>query len=139
MTDVQTAERLREQLTTCRRTKGFNQYPVQVRQEAVRYARSRRRQGVRPSAIAVELGVAITTAAAWSRLEQDQPQAIRARRPTRTPRTELSLVPVVVRPESLRRALSRLEVEFGDGTRLQATGVSPEDLVHAIEVLRRGT
>ena len=49
----------------------------------------------------------------------------RARRRTRTPRTELSLVPVVVRPESPRRVLSRLEVEFGDGTRLQATGVCP--------------
>ena len=139
MTDVHTAERLREQLASCRQSKGFNQYLAQLRQEAVRYARSRRRQGVRPSAIAVELGVAITTADGWSRLEQDQPQAVRVRRPTRTPRTELSLVPVVVRPESPRRVLSRLEVEFGDGTRLQATGVSPEDLVRAIEVLRRGT
>jgi hypothetical protein len=31
-----------------------------------------------------------------------------------------------------------LEVEFEDGTRLQATGISPEDIVRAIEALRRG-
>jgi len=137
MTDVQTAERLRERLASCRQTKGFNQYPAQLRQEAVRYARSRRRQGVRPNAIAGELGVAVTTADAWSRLEQDDP-GVRVRKPGRTSGTELSLVPVVVRPEAPKRLLSRLEVEFGDGTRLQATGVSPEDLVRAIEALRRG-
>lgn len=138
MTDVQTAERLREQLASCRQTKGFNQYPAQLRQEAVRYARSRRRQGVRPNAIAGELGVAVTTADAWSRLEQDEPGAIRVRRSARAPGSDLSLIPVVVRPEAPKRLLSRLEVEFGDGTRLQATGVSPEDLVRAIEALRRG-
>jgi len=138
MTDVQTAERLREQLASCRQTKGFNRYPAQLRQEAVRYARSRRRQGVRPNAIAVELGVAVTTADSWSDLEQDEARAIRVRRSARAPGTDLSLIPVVVRPEAPRRLLSRLEVEFGDGTRLQATGVSPEDLVRAIEALRRG-
>jgi hypothetical protein len=138
MTDVQTAERLREQLASCRHTKGFNRYPAQLRQEAVRYARSRRRQGVRPNAIAVELGVAVTTADSWSDLEQDEARAIRVRRSARAPGTDLSLIPVVVRPEASRRLLSRLEVEFGDGTRLQATGVSPEDLVRAIEALRRG-
>jgi hypothetical protein len=38
MTDVQTAEHLREQLASCRQTKGFNWYPAQLRQEAVQYA-----------------------------------------------------------------------------------------------------
>jgi len=138
MTDVQTAERLREQLASCRQTKGFNRYPAQLRQEAVRYARSRRRQGVRPNTIAVELGVAVTTADGWSALEQDEQRDIRVRRSARAPGSDLSLIPVVVRPEAPRRLLSRLEVEFGDGTRLQATGISPEDLVRAIEALRRG-
>ena len=50
---------------------------------------------------------------------------------------KLSLVPVVVRPEVSTRVLSRLEVDFGDGTRLQATGISADDLARAIQALRR--
>ena len=138
MTDVQTAGRLRQQLSSCRQAKGFNRYPPSLRQEAARYARWRRGQGARPSQIASELGVAVTTADTWSG-EGDGGTQASGRRRTRRPReANLSLVPVVVRPEPVRRQLSRLEVELCDGTRLQATGISPEDLVRAIEALRGG-
>jgi hypothetical protein len=139
MADAENAARLRQQLAGCRQTKGFNQYPAEVRDEAVRYACARRSQGATPTAIASELGVAVTTADGWSK-QQLAPAAVTAPRPRRSRRRGdlgLPLMPVVVRPEPSRGVLARLEVEFGDGARLLATGVGVEELLRAVEALRR--
>jgi len=139
MADAETASRLRQQLSSCRQSKGFRQYPEGLRREAAAYVGARRGQGVKLIEIASELGVAITTADAWSRLHEQSTRPTSVPRQPRTRETSgLSLVPVVVGPEPTRRMVSRLEVEFADGTRLHATGVGPEDLVRAIEALRRG-
>ncbi len=139
MTDADNAARLRQQLASCRQTKGFNRYPAELRDEAVRYACARSSQGATPAAIASELGVAVTTADGWSK--QQLPAAVvaapRPRRSRRRGELGLPLMPVVVGPEPTRGVLARLEVEFGDGTRLLATGVGVEDLVRAVEALRR--
>jgi len=104
----------------------------------VDYARARRQQGNGPSLIAKELGIAVTTADAWSRPQQQMATIpTRARPGSSIVKDELSLIPVVVRPEQDHRVLARLEVEFSDGTRLQATGVGAEDLTRTIEMLRR--
>ena len=137
MTDSKTAQRLHEELAGCRQAEGFNRYPSELRDEAVAYARARRRAGVGLSQIAKELGVAITTADAWSKPEQGGAWRRGREDGARHSSDKLSLVPVVVRPEVSTRVLSRLEVDFGDGTRLQATGISADDLARAIQALRR--
>lgn len=137
MTDSKTAQRLREQLAECRQGKGFNRYPTAVRDEAMAYARSRRALGAGASQIAEELGVAITTADSWSKPEHDGDWRRASDDGVRQSSDKLSLVPVVVRQDAPRRVLSRLEVDFGDGTRLHATGISAEDLARAIELLKR--
>lgn len=136
MTDSETAGRLRKRLADCRQAKGFNKYPSDVREEAVAYAQGRRSQGAGPSLIAKELGVAVTTADAWCELGADKGYG---RWPDDSVggSDKLSLVPVAVAPQAPQRVVSRLEVDFGDGTKLQATGISAEDLARAIHVLRR--
>jgi hypothetical protein len=138
MARERTAQSLREELSKYRNVKGFNRYPADLRDEAVDYARARRQQGNGPSLIAKELGIAVTTADAWSRPQQQMATIpTRARPGSSIVKDELSLIPVVVRPEQDHRVLARLEVEFSDGTRLQATGVGAEDLTRTIEMLRR--
>jgi hypothetical protein len=140
MTDERTAQRLRQEFAKCRQTKGFNKYPETLRDEGIAYARSRRKQGARCSQVAEELGVSIATVDAWAKRGSLDAAKVRAvNKPKRAPADDLSLVAVVVRPvpESGQRVLARLEVDFGDGTRLCATGIATEDLAQAIDALRR--
>jgi len=139
MHEEQTAHSLRQQLAQCRSSKGFNQYPSPLRQQAVQYARMRRSQGASPGTIASELGIAITTAVSWGRLDQAPAQLSNSQAIGRRCGTSLSLVPVVVRAERTQHTACRLEVDFGDGSRLQATGVSVQDIVGIIATLRSGT
>lgn len=136
MTMTETATQLRQKLADCRKSKGFNRYDAALKQEAARYARARRSQGPGVTVIAKELGVAVATVEAWLRLGQSESLIPRGQRHERSDAGSLSLVPVVVRPEA-QRVVSRLEVDFGDGTRLQATGIAADDLARAIETLRR--
>ena len=137
MARERTAQRLREELSKHRDVKGFNRYPAGLRDEAVDYARGRRQQGFGPSLIAKELGIAVTTAKAWSKPQQMATMPMRAQQSSSIGKDKLSLIPVVVRPEQGHRVWARMEVEFTDGTRLQATGVLAEDLTRTIDVLRR--
>ena len=140
MIDEGTGRRLRQELAKARQAKGFNKYPAILRDEAMRYAQSRRKQGIGVSLIAKELGVAITTVDAWSGPDGRRSTVrIGGHDARQSSIDKLSLVPVVVQPEPTRRVLSRLEVDFGDGTRLQATGIAAEDLARAIELLRRSS
>jgi transposase-like protein len=134
-----TAQRLRQALAKYRQSKGFRRYPAAVRQEAARYARSRREQGAGPAMIASELGVAITTADSWSKPDSGEWSEGTLGAEGKDDEDRYPLVPVVVRPEPAARSavLSRLEVDFGDGTRLQVTGISGEELARTIELLRR--
>ena len=131
------AERLRGTLATCRQGKKFSRYPASVKREVARYIRVRLDEGAGLTTVARELGLSYLTAEAWAKGGQKcaklGPPVADAKK-----KSDLSLVPVVVRqPEVSGHAVSRLEVEFADGTRLQATGICPTDLVRAIEVLRR--
>lgn len=141
MTDERAAQRLRQELTKSRQGKGFNRYPSPLRDEAIEYARARRRAGARPVKIAEELGVSVGTVDAWSKRGR-LPAAARGSNAVarQSQSAELTLMPVVVRadrPETEHRVVSRLEVDFGDGTRLQAAGITADDLARAIELLRR--
>ena len=70
-------------LLLARRPKSWSLgYPPDVRERAAAYARARRAAGVRPDAIATELGISRHSVLAWSRAAEE------ARR--------LELVPVVV-------------------------------------------
>lgn len=70
-------------LLVARRPKSWSLgYPPDVRQRAAAYVRARRAAGVRPDAIATELGISRHSVLAWSRAAEE------ARR--------LELVPVVV-------------------------------------------
>lgn len=140
MTDERTAQRLRHEFAKCRQTKGFNKYPETLRDEGIAYARARRKQDARSSQIAEELGVSIATVDAWTKWGSSDVARVKPSAKGRRARhDDLSLVPVVVRPvpESGQRVLARLEVDFGDGTRLCATGIAAEDLAQAIDALRR--
>ena len=141
MTDERAAQRLRQELSKCREGKGFNKYPSPLRDEAIEYARARRQFGVRPVKIAEELGVSVGTVDAWSKpVQSATPKRGSNGLAKKVQSAELSLMPVVVRaerPEAEHRVLSRLEVDFGDGTRLQAAGITADDLARAIELLRR--
>ncbi len=146
MVDSRTLERLRVELADSRRVKGFNKYPAKLREQAVAYALARRSSGAGPAQIARELGVAVTTADAWSQsatvASGKQPGRVGSRAGD-----ELSLAEMVVRAQTSgpqaaaqswmgHRAL-RLEVDFADGTKLQATGIGAQDVARAIELLRR--
>lgn len=138
MTHEQTAQQLREELAKCRQGKGFNKYPAGLRQRAVAYCRTRQTMGVGPSGIAQELGVSLGTAGGWCRGEHAGAEPERGgHEGTGGGTQKLSLLPVVVRPQGSQPGVSRLEVDFVDGTRLVATGISAQELTATIELLRR--
>jgi hypothetical protein len=127
------AENLRQQLTTHRKNYRFHPYPPPIRQQAIQYAQLRKSQGATFRTIAVELGVAVTTAAAWA-----FPDLAATSDSSLLPcHSELSLVPLVIQPDPQHAGSSTIEVRFADGTTLQASGFGDNGLARAIEVLRK--
>jgi transposase-like protein len=134
--DISKGEQLRVALSKHRGCKRYGKYPDDLRKRAIAYSVERRRAGASVAEIAAELGVQDSTAGAWSSSAIERRSVPSSM--GRDNATALSLVPVVVRPESastLRH--TRLEVEFPDGTRLTASGLGGRDFVEAIESLRR--
>ncbi len=127
MQDMEAAEQLRDEIAAFRRSKPFGGYPRELRGKATRYATERRRAGVGVGQIASELGVHPVTARAWCGEGRDEePGRIEGR-------DSVSLVPLVVCGD----AAARLELQFPDGTRCQASGVTAPLLAQVIEALRR--
>ena len=126
---------IRGALSKYREGMRYGKYPQDLQLRAVEYARDRRRAGASVAAIAAELGVHDVTARAWASAPKEP--GSRSTRTVQEPAAGLSLVPVVIRPDPTTARLTRLEVEFPDGTRLAASGIGARDLVDAIESLRR--
>ena len=123
---------LRSALEKYRRRHRHGKYPERLRQRACQYVEQRLQQGVPVRAIAHELGISTTAVARWS----PRRKGPRVLAPSSPRSGELSFVPVVVKPERLECRATRLEVDFPDGTRLQAFGIGPEAVGSAVEVLR---
>lgn len=66
------AERLREDLSICRKAPRFSRYPPAIRREAMRYVKRRSKQGLRPKHLAEELGVSQTTVADWLKATSEE-------------------------------------------------------------------
>ena len=125
---------IRGALLKYRERNRYGKYPQELQLPAVEYSIQRRRAGASVAEIAAELGVHEVTAKAWTAATA----AVSGSSSIKSmPSAGLSLVPVVVRQEPALARLTRLEVEFSDGTRLVASGVGGSDLVDAIEALRR--
>lgn len=124
---------LRSALEKYRRRRGHGKYPERLRQRACKYVEQRLHQGMTVQAIADELGISRTAVARWSP-SRKSPRVLAASCP---PSGELSLVPVAIKPELAEFRATRLEVDFPDGTRLQAFGIGLEAVGSAVEVLRR--
>jgi transposase-like protein len=123
---------LREALEKHRRRQKYGKFPERLRHRAYQYAKERLDAGGTTSVIAQELGVSPRLAARWAR----EGKALKALAP-RAPLTgALSFVPVVVKSEQPECRAARLEVDFPDGTRLQAFGIGPDALGSTIEALR---
>jgi|WetSurMetagenome_2_1015567.scaffolds.fasta_scaffold395771_2 hypothetical protein len=133
MTGTTVVAQLRTELAKNRERKKFGTYPAEVRERAVAYARERVKAGVGVGQIASELGVSGVTVRSWV----GGPAAHEASRPQGKQDGSVSLLPVVVRSDQGVRRPTRLEVEFPDGTRLGVNGITGQDLVDAIQALRR--
>ena len=132
-----TAEQLRCALAKHRQRQRHGKYPKRLREQACRYTRDRQSSGVGVGVIAKELGVPKATAARWTieEPEADESRAVQAETPSSV--AGMSFVPVVVRPAHSEWRAARVEVDFADGTRLQAFGVGPEILATTLQTLRR--
>jgi hypothetical protein len=132
-----TAEQLRCALAKHRQRQRHGKYPKRLREQACRYTRDRQSSGVDVGVIAKELGVPKATAARWTseESESDESKPVQAERQSSV--AGVSFVPVVVRPARSEWRAARLEVDFADGTRLQAFGVGPEVLATTLQTLRR--
>jgi transposase-like protein len=127
---------LRGELRKFRERKRHGKYPEPLRTRAIAYSLERRRAGASVVEIAGELGVTDATASVWS--SPAGKASVTAGVQTGAKRSSMMpLMPVVVRAEpTMTTRLTRLEVEFPDGTRLSASGLEGRDLVEAIESLR---
>ncbi|MFC1643034.1 hypothetical protein ACFL5O_10195, partial [Myxococcota bacterium] len=131
------AEQLRCALAKHRQRQRHGKYPKHLRERACRYTSDRQSSGVGVGAIAKELGVPKTTAERWTIEEpvSDESRPVQVKTPSSV--AGMSFVPVVVRPAPSEWRAARLEVDFADGTRLQAFGVGPEVLATTLQTLRR--
>lgn len=127
MDDVEVGEELRREIAAFRKASPFGRYPTALYARARRYATEQRQAGVSVGKIAAELGVRQVTARAWcSEGAEEGRGRIQGN-------DGVSLVPLVVCPD----ATTRLELQFPDGTRCQASGVTAPLLAQVIEALRR--
>ena len=125
---------LRAALSKFRETKRHGKYPEELRVRAVEYSTDRRRAGASVAEIAAELGVRDLTARTWA----SEVKRVGASSSAAVPASPgLSLIPVVVRPQSVPARPTRLEIELPDGTRLTVSGLSGSELAEAVESLRR--
>ena len=133
--DMMKAAQLRAALSKYRERTRYGKYPLDLHQRAVAYCLERSRAGASLPEIVSELGVRDDTVKLWASAAGKP--ASRTSRTVTQAAPEVSLVPVVIRSQSTAARLTRLEVEFPDGTRLVASGVGGRELVDAIESLRR--
>ena len=127
MEDVDAGAQLRREIVTFRQSMPYGRFPRALYAKAKRYATERRRGGTSVGKTAAELGVRPVTARAWCEEGVDE------KHDRIQGSDNISLVPLVVCAD----AAARLELQFPDGTRCHASGVTAPLLAQVIEALRR--
>jgi hypothetical protein len=127
MEDVEAGDQLRREIVAFRRGKPYGRFPRALYAKAKRYATERRRGGTSVGKIAAELGVRPVTARAWCE------EGVAEKHDRIEGGDSISLVPLVVCAD----AAAKLELQFPDGTRCHASGVTAPLLAQVIEALRR--
>lgn len=127
MDDVEAVDDLRRELAAFRKGSPFGRYPAALHARAKRYATEQRQAGASVGKIAAELGVRHVTARAWCG------EGAEESRGRMQGNDSVSLLPLVVCSD----AATRLELQFPDGTRCQASGVTAPLFAQVIQALRR--